>query len=47
MATAIVAVRPDVRKMAYYYKSLSAMTEITVEVFFDRLEAEQWLADCN
>lgn len=44
IATALVAVRPDVRKLAYYYKSLAELTEITVEVFADRLEAEEWLA---
>ena len=43
VATAIVALSPDVRKLAYYYKSLSEITEITVEVFADRLEAEEWL----
>ncbi len=42
-ATAIVAVHPDIRKLSYYYKSLSEITEITVEVFADRLEAEEWL----
>jgi len=45
VATAIVAVSPDLRKLAYYYKSLSEITEITVEVFADRLEAEKWLAN--
>lgn len=44
VATAIVAASPDLRKLAYYYKSLSEITEITVEVFADRLEAEEWLA---
>ncbi len=45
IATAIVAVRPDIRKVAYYYKSLSEITDITVEVFDDRLMAEEWLAN--
>jgi len=44
IATAIVADRPDIRKMSYYYKSLSEITDITVEVFADRLEAEKWLS---
>jgi len=44
VATAIVAISPDIRKMAYYYKSLSEITEVTVEVFADRFEAEEWLA---
>ncbi len=44
IATAIVAVRPDIRRISYYYKSLSDITEIVVEVFSDRSEAEEWLA---
>jgi hypothetical protein len=42
-ATALVAVHPDIRKLSYYYKSLSQITEAIIEVFSDRLEAENWL----
>jgi len=44
ISTAIVAAQDDIRKMAYYYKLLSEVTDITVEVFDDRSEAEAWLA---
>ncbi len=45
IATAIVAVRPDIRKLAFYYKSMSEITGIKVEVFADRAKAETWLED--
>lgn len=42
--TAIVADHPDIRKLSYYYKTLSEITDIVIEVFSARLEAENWLA---
>ena len=43
-AIALVAVHPEIRKLSYYYKSLSEITDTITEVFSDRLEAENWLA---
>lgn len=45
IATALVASAPEFRKMACYYKSLSEMTDIKVEVFSTRLEGEKWLKE--
>ncbi|MCK5360932.1 MAG: hypothetical protein KAJ95_09925 [Gammaproteobacteria bacterium] len=45
IATALVATDPDFRKMAFYYKSLSEMTDIVVDVFSSRQESEKWLQE--
>ena len=45
--TALVAVHPEIRKLSYYYKSLAEITDTIIEVFSDRLEAENWLTGLN